>query len=85
MPFKKATDDGVQLAPNFVESPDFLLTEETKDLAPIDGWEWISQEEYDKLAEKENDERAEQEWDAFAEQELAEPDEPDIESVISSG
>ena len=52
MPFKKVTDDGVYLAPNFVHSPTFLLTEETKDLAPIDGWEWISQKEYERLAKE---------------------------------
>jgi len=53
MPFKKVTDDGVLLAPNFVHSPTFLLTEEDHALAPIDGWELISQEEYVALAESE--------------------------------
>ena len=52
MPFKKVTDDGVLLAPNFVHSPTFLLTEATKDLAPIDGWEWISQDECERLAKE---------------------------------
>lgn len=59
MPFKKVTDDGVLLAPNFVHAPTFLLIEETKDLAPIDGWEWISEEEYPILEETQKEEIAE--------------------------
>lgn len=54
MPFKKVTVDGVYLAPNFVDSPTFQLTEKNHARAPIDGWEWISQKDYDLLEEEQS-------------------------------
>lgn len=58
--FYKLDNDSLLYAPNFVDSPTFLLTKETKDnfIYPMDGWYWFDDEDtaynYFGVEKKEN-------------------------------